>query len=65
MIFLSDGEGLLPETEIQDLCRSAIQHGCVVLVQFQRVTNTPFRKPLSFHAVAFGPYGASTSGYDE
>ncbi|KAH8977527.1 hypothetical protein EDB86DRAFT_3067749 [Lactarius hatsudake] len=27
MIFLSDGEGSLPETEIQDLCRSAIQHG--------------------------------------
>ena len=32
MIFLSDGEGLLPETEMQDLCRSAIQHGlgCVL-----------------------------------
>ncbi|KAH9169262.1 hypothetical protein EDB89DRAFT_1854694 [Lactarius sanguifluus] len=41
MIFLSDGECRLPETEIQDLCRSAIQHG----------------KPLSFHAVAFGPDG--------
>jgi hypothetical protein len=45
MIFLSDGEGLLPETEMQDLCRSAIQHG----------------KPLSFHAVAFGPDTSSTS----
>jgi len=45
MIFLSDGEGYLPETEMQDLCRSAIQHG----------------KPLSFHAVAFGPDTSSTS----
>ncbi|KAI9437150.1 hypothetical protein H4582DRAFT_1764590, partial [Lactarius indigo] len=27
MIFLLDGEGSLPETESQDLCRSAIQHG--------------------------------------
>ncbi|KAI9443938.1 hypothetical protein H4582DRAFT_1807523, partial [Lactarius indigo] len=45
MIFLSDGEGELPETEIQDLCRSAIQHG----------------KPLSFHAVAFGPDISSRS----
>ena len=27
MIFLSDGEGRLPESEMQDLCRSAIQHG--------------------------------------
>ncbi|KAH9027352.1 hypothetical protein EDB84DRAFT_1500330 [Lactarius hengduanensis] len=43
MIFLSDGECRLPETDIQDLCRSAIQHG----------------KPLSFHAVAFGPDGQS------
>ncbi|KAH9059728.1 hypothetical protein EDB87DRAFT_1831890 [Lactarius vividus] len=43
MIFLSDGECRLPETAIQDLCRSAIQHG----------------KPLSFHAVAFGPNGQS------
>ncbi|KAI9443965.1 hypothetical protein H4582DRAFT_1049491 [Lactarius indigo] len=43
MIFLSDGECRLPETAIQDLCRSAIQHG----------------KPLSFHAVAFGPNGRS------
>ncbi|KAN0136105.1 hypothetical protein V8E53_005965 [Lactarius tabidus] len=45
MIFLSDGEGYLPETEMQDLCCSAIQHG----------------KPLSFHAVAFGPDTSSKS----
>jgi hypothetical protein len=45
MIFLSDGECPLPETAIQDLCRSAIQHG----------------KPLSFHAVGFGPDESSTS----
>ncbi|KAH8979281.1 hypothetical protein EDB92DRAFT_1980226 [Lactarius akahatsu] len=38
MIFLSDGECSVPDTAIQDLCRSAIQH----------------RKPLSFHAVSFG-----------
>jgi hypothetical protein len=27
MIFLSDGECCVPDTAIQDLCRSAIQHG--------------------------------------
>ncbi|KAI0250894.1 hypothetical protein BJV78DRAFT_1275616 [Lactifluus subvellereus] len=38
MIFLSDGECWVPDQAIQDVCRSAIQHG----------------KPLSFHAVSFG-----------
>ena len=34
MIFLSDGECSLPETAIQDLCRSAIRHGyvCALLI---------------------------------
>ncbi|KAI9443933.1 hypothetical protein H4582DRAFT_2125919, partial [Lactarius indigo] len=44
MIFLSDGECSIPDTAIQDLCRSAIQH----------------RKPLSFHAVSFGEEWDST-----
>ena len=36
MIFLSDGEGRLPETAIQDLCRSAIQYGWVCAAPVQR-----------------------------
>ncbi|KAI9452888.1 hypothetical protein BJY52DRAFT_1124024 [Lactarius psammicola] len=44
MIFLSDGECSVPDTAIQGLCRSAIQH----------------RKPLSFHAVSFGEEWDST-----
>ncbi|KAH9027877.1 hypothetical protein EDB85DRAFT_1892774 [Lactarius pseudohatsudake] len=60
MIFLSDGECPLPETEIQDLCRSAIQHGWVVYPSYANGSLTgPIRKPLSFHAVAFGPNGRS------
>ncbi|KAI0297428.1 hypothetical protein BC826DRAFT_1126017 [Russula brevipes] len=38
MIFLSDGECSISDRVIQDICRSAIQHG----------------KPLSFHSVSFG-----------
>ncbi|KAI0302863.1 hypothetical protein B0F90DRAFT_1713048 [Multifurca ochricompacta] len=45
MIFLSDGECSVHDESIQDLCRSAIQLG----------------KPLSFHAVSFGPDASSTS----
>jgi hypothetical protein len=44
MIFLSDGECSIPDTAIQDLCRSSIQHG----------------KPLSFHAISFGEEWDST-----
>jgi hypothetical protein len=29
MIFLSDGECSVPDTAIQDLCRSAVRLGCV------------------------------------
>ncbi|KAH8993666.1 hypothetical protein EDB83DRAFT_2325213 [Lactarius deliciosus] len=47
MIFLSDGECSVPDTAIQDLCRSAIQHRLV-------------RKPISFHAVSFGEDWDST-----
>ncbi|KAI0294252.1 hypothetical protein B0F90DRAFT_1670558 [Multifurca ochricompacta] len=44
MIFLSDGECSVHDESIQNLCRSAIQLG----------------KPLSFHAVSFGPDTSST-----
>ncbi|KAI9443795.1 hypothetical protein H4582DRAFT_1807488, partial [Lactarius indigo] len=44
MVFLSDGESSIPDKAVVDLCCSAIQHG----------------KPLSFHAVFFGPDGEST-----
>ena len=36
MIFLSDGECSLPETAIQNLCRSAIRHGCVCHIPINR-----------------------------
>ncbi|KAH9047539.1 hypothetical protein EDB83DRAFT_2267127 [Lactarius deliciosus] len=39
MIFLSDGKCAVSDEVVQDLCRSALQHG----------------KPLSFHTVSFGP----------
>jgi len=45
MIFLSDGECSVPDTAIQDLCRSAVRLG----------------KPLSFHSVSFGPDSSSSS----
>jgi len=45
MIFLSDGQSTVQENTVVDLCRSAIQQG----------------KPLSFHAVSFGPNADSTS----
>ncbi|KAI0250860.1 hypothetical protein BJV78DRAFT_1282923 [Lactifluus subvellereus] len=44
MIFLSDGQCDVSDEAIQDVCRSAVQRG----------------KPLSFHAVSFGP-DASTA----
>jgi len=43
MIFLSDGECPIGDEAIQDVCRSAVQRG----------------KPLSFHAVSFGPKTSS------
>ncbi|KAI0290684.1 hypothetical protein BC826DRAFT_956091 [Russula brevipes] len=45
MIFLSDGEGSVSDTTIQDLCRSAVRLG----------------KPLSFHSVSFGPDSSSST----
>ncbi|KAI9511011.1 hypothetical protein F5148DRAFT_1274479 [Russula earlei] len=39
MIFLSDGECAVPDSAIQDVCRSAVRLG----------------KPLSFHSISFGP----------
>ncbi|KAH8989296.1 hypothetical protein EDB92DRAFT_2003843 [Lactarius akahatsu] len=45
MIFLSDGECSVPDSSVQDVCRSAIQLG----------------KPLSFHSVSFGPDSSSSS----
>ncbi|KAI0246356.1 hypothetical protein BJV78DRAFT_169146 [Lactifluus subvellereus] len=45
MIFLSDGECDVSDEAIQDVCRSAVQRG----------------KPLSFHAVSFGPDGSTAT----
>ncbi|KAI0297432.1 hypothetical protein BC826DRAFT_1184715 [Russula brevipes] len=45
MIFLSDGECSISDRVIQDICRSATQHG----------------KPLSFHSVSFGKDASAAS----
>ncbi|KAH8986525.1 hypothetical protein EDB86DRAFT_2809505 [Lactarius hatsudake] len=45
MIFLSDGECLVSDSSVQDVCRSAVQLG----------------KPLSFHSVSFGQDSWSSS----
>ncbi|EGN93599.1 hypothetical protein SERLA73DRAFT_145243 [Serpula lacrymans var. lacrymans S7.3] len=45
VIFLSDGECSISDVTVQDLCRSAVRLG----------------KPLSFHAVSFGPDSRSAS----
>ncbi|KAN0136209.1 hypothetical protein V8E53_006069 [Lactarius tabidus] len=45
MIFLSDGECSVPDSSVQDVCRSAVQLG----------------KPLSFHSVSFGQDSTSSS----
>ncbi|KAI9460706.1 hypothetical protein F5148DRAFT_1276740 [Russula earlei] len=44
MIFLSDGECSVPDSAIQDVCRSAVRLG----------------KPLSFHSISFGPDSSSS-----
>ncbi|KAH9056504.1 hypothetical protein EDB87DRAFT_1219618 [Lactarius vividus] len=49
IVFLSDGESSIKDKAVVDLCRSAIQRG----------------KPLSFHAVFFGPDDESTSSSDQ
>lgn len=45
MIFLSDGECSVPDSSVQDVCRSAVQLG----------------RSLSFHSVSFGPDTSSSS----
>ena len=63
MIFLSDGECSVPDTAIQDLCRSAVRLGFVVLSHAwaNRSLTVRCRKPLSFHSVSFGPDSSSSS----
>jgi hypothetical protein len=60
MVFLSDGQSSVQEKAVVDLCRSAIQRGWVALL-YARFADGLVRKPLSFHAVSFGPDGDSTS----
>lgn len=57
MVFLSDGQCSVHEKVVVDLCQSAIQHGWVALCLCQRLADGLVRKPLSFHAVSFGPDG--------
>ena len=63
MIFLSDGEYPVPETVIQDVCRSAVRLGFVSFFLFNSSFIAYFsqRKPLSFHSISFGPDASSSS----
>jgi hypothetical protein len=54
MIFLSDGHSSVRDAAIQDVCRSAVGLGCVSFHFSNGLAHCPVRKPLSFHAVAFG-----------
>jgi hypothetical protein len=61
MIFLSDGECPVADTDIQVLCHTAVQLGYVMLFQCQGVTDFAKRTPLSFHSISFGPDSSSLS----
>jgi hypothetical protein len=64
MIFLSDGECLAPaaaEAAIQDVCRSAVQLGCVAFFLLNFIADFFQRKPLSFHSISFGQDTSSSS----
>src|SRR5712691_5803002 len=36
MIFLSDGECMVPDSAIEDLCNTAVRHGCVIFLVQRR-----------------------------
>ncbi|KAI9434837.1 hypothetical protein H4582DRAFT_1855657 [Lactarius indigo] len=62
MIFLSDGECSVPDSSVQDVCRSAVQLGRVVISLLCSAGGSlVHRKPLSFHSVSFGPDSSSSS----
>lgn len=63
MIFLSDGECSVPDSAIQDLCRTSIRLGCVIIdyLSQQEVTDFAQSVPLSFHAISFGQDCSSSS----
>jgi hypothetical protein len=54
VIFLSDGECDVSDQTVQDLCRSAVHLGFVILLFYCGCAERHYRKPLSFHAVSFG-----------
>ena len=57
IIFLSDGECSLSDNTMQDLCRRAIALGYAIkgVLCVRNANKVDARKPVSFHAVAFGP----------
>jgi hypothetical protein len=61
MIFLSDGECAVSDTDIQDVCLSAVRLGCVAFFLLDFIADTSQRKPLSFHSISFGPDASSSS----
>jgi hypothetical protein len=62
VIFLSDGICSVADQIVQDLCRSAVRLGFVVIpLNIGLNTDKLSRKPLSFHAVSFGQDNTSSS----
>jgi hypothetical protein len=62
MIFLSDGECSKPfDTDIQDLCRSAVRLGYIIFFLHKYITDFAERNPLSFHSISFGKDSSSSS----
>jgi hypothetical protein len=68
MIFLSDGEGQVSDSDIQDLCSTAVRLGCVIflLVEagYRHVSKnafiTPYRLLWSRRFIAYAPQDGRT-----
>lgn len=61
VIFLSDGECGIADETIRDLCRRSVALGSVTpsCTIIPSADKSIFSRPLSFHAVAFGPSNAT------
>ena len=64
MIFLSDGQDTVSDDVVYKFCRSASSRGFVYSIVRPLSTTTDYanavRRPVSFHAVSFGPDSSST-----
>ena len=49
----------MADATVRSVCRAAIDNGWVQIALYKRFSLTLRRKPLSFHAVSFGPHNES------